>query len=50
MTKRRSHRLFRATMMMFDRLLVDQAQVEGLSLVTYDVAFHAYDVATVPSQ
>ena len=34
----------------FDRLLVAQAQVEGLSLVTYDAAFRAYDVATVPSQ
>ena len=33
----------------FDRLLVAQAQVEGLALVSYDAAFRVYDVATVPS-
>ena len=33
----------------FDRLLVAQSQSEGLTLVTYDAAFRAYDVATLPS-
>jgi PIN domain nuclease of toxin-antitoxin system len=34
----------------FDRLLVAQAQLEGLALVSYDAAFRAYDVATLPSR
>jgi PIN domain nuclease of toxin-antitoxin system len=34
----------------FDRLLVAQAQVEGLAVVSYDAAFRAYDVATLPSR
>jgi PIN domain nuclease of toxin-antitoxin system len=29
----------------FDRLLIAQAQTEGISIVTADRAFHAYDVA-----
>jgi PIN domain nuclease of toxin-antitoxin system len=33
----------------FDRLLVAQAQSEGLVLVSYDAAFRAYDVATLPA-
>jgi PIN domain nuclease of toxin-antitoxin system len=33
----------------FDRLLVAQAQAEGLVLVSYDAAFHDYDVATLPA-
>ena len=33
----------------FDRLLVSQAQSEGLVLVTYDAAFREYDVALLPS-
>lgn len=33
----------------FDRLLVAQATVEGLTLVTGDPAVLAYDVATVPA-
>jgi len=33
----------------FDRLLVAQAQAEGLVLVTYDAAVRAYDLATLPS-
>jgi PIN domain nuclease of toxin-antitoxin system len=31
----------------FDRLLVAQAQLEGVSLVTVDRAFDDYDVATI---
>ena len=33
----------------FDRLLVAQAQGEGLVLVSYDVSFRAYDVAILPA-
>ena len=33
----------------FDRMLVAQAQSEGLTLVTYDRAFEPYDVAVLPS-
>jgi PIN domain nuclease of toxin-antitoxin system len=32
----------------FDRMLVAQAQAEGLTLVTRDPAFGAYDVRTMP--
>ena len=31
----------------FDRLLIAQAQHEGLTLVTHDSAFRSYDVATL---
>lgn len=31
----------------FDRMLIAQAQAEGLTLVTHDRAFEPYDVATV---
>lgn len=33
----------------FDRMLVAQAQGEGLTMVTYDRAFKPYDVAVLPS-
>lgn len=33
----------------FDRVLVVQAQSEGLVLVSYDKAFREYDVALLPS-
>ena len=33
----------------FDRLLIAQARVEGLTLVSYDTAFHPYDVAVLPA-
>jgi PIN domain nuclease of toxin-antitoxin system len=33
----------------FDRMLVAQAQGEGLTVVTYDSAFEPYDVALLPS-
>jgi PIN domain nuclease of toxin-antitoxin system len=33
----------------FDRVLVAQAQSEGLVLVSYDTAFREYDVALLPS-
>jgi PIN domain nuclease of toxin-antitoxin system len=33
----------------FDRLLVAQAQSEGLTLVSYDKAFRDYEVALLPS-
>ena len=33
----------------FDRMLVAQAQTEGLTLVTYDKAFADYDVALLPA-
>lgn len=33
----------------FDRLLVAQAQAEGLVLVSYDVVFREYDVALLPA-
>lgn len=33
----------------FDRLLVAQAQIEGLVLVSYDTVFREYDVALLPS-
>jgi PIN domain nuclease of toxin-antitoxin system len=32
----------------FDRLLVAQARAEGLVLVSYDRAFHGYDVSVLP--
>ena len=33
----------------FDRMLVAQAQTEGLTVVTYDKAFADYDVALLPA-
>ncbi|MGH3838976.1 MAG: type II toxin-antitoxin system VapC family toxin [Pseudonocardiaceae bacterium] len=33
----------------FDRLLIAQAQCEGLTIVTSDRAFAAYDVPTLPA-
>jgi PIN domain nuclease of toxin-antitoxin system len=33
----------------FDRMLVAQAQTEGLTLVSYDKAFKDYDVALLPA-
>ena len=33
----------------FDRMLVAQAQIEGLTLVSYDTAFKDYDVALLPA-
>ena len=33
----------------FDRMLVAQAQAEGLTLVSYDRAFKDYDVALLPT-
>ena len=33
----------------FDRMLVAQAQTEGLTLVSYDMAFKDYDVALLPA-
>ncbi len=33
----------------FDRLLIAQAQAEGLTLVTYEDAFAGYEVATLPA-
>jgi PIN domain nuclease of toxin-antitoxin system len=33
----------------FDRMLIAQARVEGLTLVTFDPAFSAYDVQTLPT-
>lgn len=33
----------------FDRMLIAQAQAEQLVLVSYDPAFHDYDVALAPS-
>lgn len=32
----------------FDRMLVAQAQIEGLTLVTHDAQIHKYDVALLP--
>lgn len=34
----------------FDRLLIAQAQSDGLTLVSYDRAFRPYDVAVIPSE
>ncbi len=34
----------------FDRMLIAQAQLEALTLVTADVSFAAYDVATVDAR
>ena len=34
----------------FDRLLIAQAQVEGIAVVTADRAFTAYDVAVIPAR
>jgi PIN domain nuclease of toxin-antitoxin system len=34
----------------FDRLLVAQARAEGLVLVSYDRALHAYDVSVLPAR
>ena len=33
----------------FDRMLVAQAQTEGLTIVSYDKAFKAYDVTLLPA-
>jgi len=33
----------------FDRLLVAQAQAEGMVIVSYDQAFRDYDVALLPA-
>ena len=33
----------------FDRLLIAQAQSEGLTLLSYDKAFRDYDVALLPA-
>ena len=33
----------------FDRMLIAQAQVEGLTIVTRDPAFRAYGIAIVPA-
>jgi PIN domain nuclease of toxin-antitoxin system len=33
----------------FDRMLIAQARIEGLTVVTRDPAFRAYDVAIVPT-
>lgn len=33
----------------FDRMLIAQAQAEQLVLVSYDRAFHGYDVALMPA-
>jgi PIN domain nuclease of toxin-antitoxin system len=33
----------------FDRMLVAQAQLEGLTIMTSDRRIHAYDVAVVPA-
>ncbi|HSN87940.1 MAG TPA: type II toxin-antitoxin system VapC family toxin [Thermoanaerobaculia bacterium] len=33
----------------FDRMLIAQAQVEGLTIVTRDPAFRAYGIAIVPT-
>lgn len=33
----------------FDRMLVAQAQIEALTLVTRDVVFARYEVATMPA-
>lgn len=33
----------------FDRMLIAQARLEGLTLLTRDPAFHAYDVALLPA-
>ena len=33
----------------FDRLLIAQAQIEDLSILTSDPMFNSYDVATVPA-
>ena len=32
----------------FDRMLIAQAQVEGLTLLSYDPAFRQYDVSVLP--
>ena len=33
----------------FDRMLIAQAQIEGLTIVTEDPAFRAYGVGILPS-
>jgi PIN domain nuclease of toxin-antitoxin system len=33
----------------FDRMLIAQARVEGLTMVTVDTAFAAYDIHTLPT-
>lgn len=33
----------------FDRMLIAQARTEELTLVSYDAAFHPYDVAVLPA-
>jgi len=33
----------------FDRMLIAQAQIEGLTIVTRDPAFRAYGIASVPT-
>jgi PIN domain nuclease of toxin-antitoxin system len=33
----------------FDRMLIAQARIEGLTIVTRDPAFRSYDVAIVPA-
>jgi len=33
----------------FDRMLIAQAQLEGLSIVTHDSAFEAYEVNLIPT-
>jgi PIN domain nuclease of toxin-antitoxin system len=33
----------------FDRILIAQARIEGLTIVTRDPAFHAYEVALLPT-
>ena len=34
----------------FDRLLIAQAQVEGMAVVTADRSFAAYDVEVIPAR
>ena len=45
---RRAGRLTRYHNDPFDRVLIAQAQVEGLTVVTRDGAFEPYDVAVLP--
>jgi len=33
----------------FDRMLIAQAQIEGLTIVTKDLAFRAYEVSILPA-
>lgn len=33
----------------FDRMLIAQARIEGLTIVTRDLAFRAYDITIVPT-